>query len=67
MIPMYVAFGLARASDIASLVDLGDLEALKEISYHSIPMHSPLCVLEPTFMVSMVVVQVRTSTWCRRA
>ena len=67
MIPMHVAFGLARASDIALLVDLGDLEALKETSYHSIPMHSPLCVLEPTFMVSMVVVQVRSSTWCRRA
>ena len=33
-----------RASDIASLVDLGDLEALKEISYHAISnAFTPLC------------------------
>ena len=33
-----------RASGIALLVDLGDLDALKEISYHSIPnVFTPLC------------------------
>ena len=40
-----------RASDIALLVNLEDLEALKEISYHSIHNAFTLCVLEPTFMV----------------
>ena len=35
---------LTRASDIALLVDLGDLKALKEISYHSFPnAFTPLC------------------------
>ena len=56
-----------RASGIALLVDLGDLKALKEISYHAISNAFTPCVLEPTSMVSMVVVQARTSTWCRRA
>ena len=33
-----------RTSDIAMLVDLGDLEALKEISYHAISnAFTPLC------------------------
>ena len=53
-----------RASDIALLVTS---RLWKRYPTMPSPMHSPLCVLEPTYMASMVVVQVRTSTWCRRA
>ena len=44
MIPMYASCFWTRASEIALLVDLGDLEALKEISYHAISnAFTPLC------------------------